>query len=109
MSTGKKVLIEESVTGATTKKKTATEPIECDACKWLQMNLRPFLTSLLSEAEKKTIRNAQAANWKILKGARYVNEKGNYNGQPYESNYIPKIHAICQRYGLYSTTELKAN
>ena len=83
-------------------KRTATEDLDCDACKWLTAGFTATISSKLTKGEKKSIQSAQRNGFKILKGGQYFEYIVEYQGKVFTSNCLIKIHDICIKYNMYN-------
>jgi hypothetical protein len=92
----------KEVTTSSAIEKTATKSIKCNACAWLKINLNPNLMSKLTEEEAEAVRSAKKNNFMIVKGQKFIRQRGSYDNKPFISKFLPEIHDICVKYNLYS-------
>jgi len=110
----KKEQFKKAVENASTEKilkitsnelKTATKTMECNASTWLQKRLSKETFDTFTEEEKAIVRKARMKRFMIVKGDKYIRQRGTYAGKAYVSKFIEEINAINDKYNLYSITK----
>lgn len=84
--------------------KTAKESMPCEACRWLKTAMNPSFMKQLTPKEVLLVQKAAQKNFMIIKGMRYVTQEIEFRGKVWTSNFMPKIHDLCIKYGVYERT-----
>jgi len=83
-------------------KPRARKDYDCMACENMQQAWNDADIKELTADEHHAYELAKSHNFKILKGERYVNQCGVYDGQFYIFRGIPAIVDICHKYELWA-------
>jgi len=79
--------------------RTARKKHTCDACQWV---LNSGLGDEdLTAKEIDHLRQAEADNWQIHPGQKYIHQTGVYEGDFYTFRARQGMHAICLKYKIY--------
>jgi len=78
--------------------RTATEFMDCEACKYIQTQDQQTFLAKLTPKEYKVIAAASRRKWQIIPGMMYTSHLLKINGKEYRSNFQRKVWEICVKY-----------
>lgn len=84
---------------AVTKTQTARMDYYCEAMEWI--NNCGLSEEDYSADDWEKIETARSEGSKILKGQKYLNTRGKWDGEWVTFRARPEIDAICQEYDIY--------
>ena len=85
---------------ATVTEPKASKQHHCDASEWIA-NTIGFEEGAFAKEDIPAMRQAKAEGYKILKGTRYINVKGKFDGEFSVFRARKDLDAICKKYDLY--------